>query len=367
MVAHDSPRDAATAEAATNRPALSPERAARRAALMAVLEELEPIPDGPDAMQFWSIGTYLAFKPQNGWHDWLSQHVACIMMRINRAERVERKLQALQSLRAIDCWEVDRRLQAEQTALQLVRHPDQTHGKLLDSLAGCDWLIGRWEELARTPADRWTAAQRTLAALIHPGGADAELAAGFAERRLAILRDRRDRLAPADEALRALVEAGLSSEMSPALKQHRRDVRAWQRQLRWYVEQLRTATPDRPDIPLFRPIYDAPAVDPAPGTATDQNNQTKPNPHPVAEVAVSQSTQTKPNIATAAESAAPENTQTKPTEPDPAPADLPETEFRQHLADPSDAGKAARVAERKRRIDPERAVAQLRRDRRRSA
>ena len=380
MVVTDSPRDAA-AEILVNHPfALSPERAARRAALMVVLKKLQPVPDGPDAMQFWSIGTYLAFKPQNAWQDWLGQHVALIMMRINR---VERNLQALQSLRAIECWVGDRRLLAEQVVRHLVRHPDQAHGKLPDGPVGCDWLIERREGLAQTPPDRWSEARKTLAALIHPGGADAELAAGFAERRLAILRERRAWLEPADAAPRALVEAGLSSGVLPSLARHRRDVRAWHRLLRWSVGELRTALPDRPDIPQFCPICDAPAVAQEVGTATEQKTQTKPTSPPAAAepaarnntqtkpnpslVAVLEKTQTKPNPALGVELAAPEKDQTKPPELTPAPVGPLKSQTLSRFAALSDSGGAARVAGRKRRIAPGRAVGKIRRAEHRSA
>ena len=203
--------------------------------------------------------------------------------------------------------------------------------------------------MAQTPSDQWTAAQRTLAGLIQPGGADEALAADFAERRLAILRDRRARLVPADEVLRELVESGLSSEVSPALAQHRREVRALQRQLKWYVAELRIPLPDRPDRAQFRPIYDAPAVNQEVGTNTEKN------------------TQAKPNFQVAAELADPEKTQTKPNEPEPTPDDRPQVQPRPRFEDLSGGEKAARVAARKRRVDPARAVAQMRRAERRSA
>ena len=344
-----------------SRDPLSPERMARRQALIAALQDLEPVPDGPDAMQFWSDGTYFAFKPQNAWEDWLSQHAAITMMRINRAERIERKLRDLQSLRAIDCWEVDRRAAAEQVAMQLARHPNQTHGRLMDTLAGCEWLIARWEELAQVPPATWSEAQRTLASLIQPGGPDDVLAPGFAERRLVILRDLRERLRPGDAVLRDLVASGLSTEASPALVQLRRETRALHRHLKWLVGQLRVPMPGRWDNPRFRPIYkdpsDTAAPEATPAGSTSATHATN----------IGENNETNPPADPAADPTASEDAQAKPTAADPAAVELPQPLNCDHLAELGDAEKAARVAARKRRPNPERAVAQLRRSQRRSA
>lgn len=347
---------------------LSEAQAARRAELIATLHAAAPTPDDAETMQYWASGTYFAFKPQSAWDDWLSQHIARTMVKLNGAERAEKMLRDLQSLRAIDCWETDQRLAAEETARHLVRHPRQTYGRLIDSVAGCDWLIARWEELVKVAPTEWTEGQRALAGLIQPWGPDEAMSPGFVAERLRTLRDCKASLLAADAVRRDLVAKGLASEVSPALAQHRRDTRALQRQLKWYVAQLRQPLPKRWDNPRFFPQYVPQQADNS-AEASPPQAVTAPAPNePIAAEAVEPVSppppETKPPADLAAE--APSGGETEPAA-DPVGENRPQPKPRQRFEDLPDEAKAARVEERKRRIDPERVADRIRRANRRSA
>ncbi len=115
---------------------------------------------------------HAAFQPRNAWQDWVTGTIATIILRINRCERIERKLRDLASYRAIDFWEDDQALAVETVALKIGKEPAKTVARLRETPAGIDWLLaaladprpGRAARLDRRPArpgDRaWSAATR---------------------------------------------------------------------------------------------------------------------------------------------------------------------------------------------------------------
>ncbi len=67
--------------------------------------------------------------------------------------------------RAADSWDDDRRIAAEELGRTLHRSPSLVSRKLQTTPQGCDWLIERWEALARAVESRreWTDEHRALA------------------------------------------------------------------------------------------------------------------------------------------------------------------------------------------------------------
>ena len=197
-----------------------------------------------------------AFQPRNGWQDWLTTTIGTTIARLNRCERVERKLRDVASYRAIDFWEDDQQLAAETLALKLPKQPGRTVVKLMATPAGVDWLMARWRFLAGVAPDAWTDAQRELA--VQMVGADPTIdpcRPGFAQARLDELVRRRERAVELDAIQRGLVEADLSDDV-PGLATLRRQARALHRQLKWYVDQFHVEHPDRWDDPMRRPATD---------------------------------------------------------------------------------------------------------------
>ena len=332
----------------SRREALSPARATRRAEIVATLLESVRVPEDADALQLCDQGTFQAFRPRNAWEDWLTQQAAVQMFRINRCERIERRLRYIQSLRAIDCWEADQRVAIDEFVKMLADDPGRAYANLHATVAGCDWLIDRWEELAERPVEAWTEAQHAFARSIHPGKANAHRQPGFAAEFTAGLRKHREQVRTTDQALRAMAEADLSTEVSPQLKQVRRDRQAYQRQLNWCIKQLHRPQPEHRTDYRFRPDYQQTPLEPRPVVTPAESR-----PASVAGV-----DQTNPTV----EANTPDD-QTNPTsEPD-----FSQVEIQTDLAIDPIAERAARVEARRRRIDPERAVKALRQAKRRSA
>ncbi len=175
---------------------LSPKRSWRRDKVITQL--VDPVVIGETAglleQQVGDIRS--AFKPRNGWQDWLTGTIATIILRINRSERIERKLRDWASYRAIDFWEDDQTLAVETVALRIGKEPAQDVAKLRETPAGIDWLLARWQILARVEPRDWTDEQRDLAARLVGGDTGVDPArAGFVAERIAALESYRERVA----------------------------------------------------------------------------------------------------------------------------------------------------------------------------
>ena len=277
---------------------------------------------------------FAAFKPRNGWQDWLASTIATLIIRINRSERIERKLRDYASYRALDFWEDDQKLAVETIATRIARDPAKVVAQLRATPAGVDWLLARWQILARVEATGWGDDLRTLAA--HLTGNDAAVdpaAPGFVAGRITALAEYRDRVAEADTIARGLVEADLNDDAVPNLAKLRRYVRSLHRQLKWYVDQFHVEHPDRWDDPARRPAIYGPAVEeyrprnpnhfegkehfapaeptPPAATADHEINETKPPSPP----STHENNETKPTPAASVE----RKPATKPSAPAPAP------------------------------------------------
>ena len=215
----------------------------------------------PRSLATWCLGTYDQFKPINAWQDWLVQQIALIKFRVNRVQRVERRLRDLMALRAIDFWEEDQRLAIETLALKITKEPGKTVSLLMTTPAGCDWLIERWEELATIGADRWNDDQRTLAYHLARGRTLPWTPALIAEW-IDGLREQSERVAEADVLARTLVESDLSEDLTPELKRIRRLEKELLTRLRWFTREARIDPIDRRDDERYVPQYTVPFVEP---------------------------------------------------------------------------------------------------------
>ncbi len=234
---------------------LSPRKAKLRGEIVGRLGNLVADFENPETLKHWNIGLYEQFRPRNSWQDWLVQQAALSMMRINRSDRIERRLRDLQALRAIDCWDLDQTQAAHALGANLAADPKRTVAALWCTPAGCDWMIGKWEALAATPAVDWTEAQAALAQQLNPAPVEHHQTPGYARMWITNLGVMRDRLRTADDSFRGLVETDLSPEPSTMLVKLRRYTRSLHRQLQWFIAQLRIEPPKHNADLRFHPDY----------------------------------------------------------------------------------------------------------------
>jgi hypothetical protein len=206
-------------------------------------------------------------KPQNEFHCWLVNEVALDSIKIDRCERIERRVRDKASLRAEFCWEDDRKLEAIALAERLPYEPEKVVEQLRGTPQGCEWLMARWAMLARV-ADLdlpWTADQAKLAfdllgtprefregltlgeSLDFEGKVVAEAAspAVVARREIAALKERREQVEGLDEVNRHLARADLTEDDNAELKRVRRHESTIHGRLRWSLRELRYQSPDR--------------------------------------------------------------------------------------------------------------------------
>ena len=243
----------------SGREPLSPRRAWRRDKVLRQLVDPTVVAESADLLEQQIVDIHAAFQPRNGWQDWLMSTIATLILRINRAERIERKLRDWASYRAFDFWEDDQQLAAETIATKIAQEPARVVRKLRDTPAGIDWLIARWRGLERVEPDQWTDEQRELAtrlvahdAAIDPASRD------FITGQLAELTAHHARVEQADAIIRGLVEADLHDDGVPGLARLRRYVRSLHRQMKWSVDQFHVEHPDRWDDPRRCPASEGP-------------------------------------------------------------------------------------------------------------
>jgi hypothetical protein len=281
-------------------PASAPARS-RAEALRRSLLAAEAVPEEDRVMQVRATGWAEALQPRDAFQTWLVGQVATLSFGVDRCHRMERRLRERASLRAEVCWDDDRAGEAEALGGGLADRPASVVDRLRRTAAGCDWLIRRWALLAWA-ADQgpWTAEQVAMAfdllgtppefrsgppgAAIDEQGrviAGANDPAAVARGQVGALRERRDRLAGAEEVDRALIVADLFDDPSPEIRRLRRHEAALQGRIRWCMAQLRpTASrpepqpgpevapdwlPDAPPVPGPRARPSRPPIGPAPG------------------------------------------------------------------------------------------------------
>jgi hypothetical protein len=236
-------------------------------------------------------------KPQNEVHVWMVDQAALCSVRIERCERIERRVRDKIALRAELTWDNDRRFEVEVTARSLAKDPSATVQALRGTLHGCEWMIGRWALLAHageTQPNGWTDEQSKMAfdllatphafregrkpgvvlddeGRVVEGPCDP---AGFARSQIAGLKAARDLLADLDEVERVLACSDLTNEGDPELRRLRRYETGLHNRLRWAIKQVDVQSPYRCPDPSLRPSW---VAQPEP--------ELKPEPKPADEIA----------------------------------------------------------------------------------
>jgi hypothetical protein len=233
-----------------------------------------------DALQERNRELFYALKPQNDYHNWLVDKAALVSLKVDRVERIERRLRDKAALRAELAWDDDRRLEAEILGGMLAKRPAETVETLRRTPHGCEWLMTRWAMLARV-ADvekAWNDDQTSLAFDLlatptvfrtgrKPGetldfdGNLVEAAddpAAVARRAIAELKQQREIAADLDEVERALVEADLTHDLDPEMRRLRRYEGTLHRRFQWCVAQINHPSPYKAANPGLTPNWTAP-------------------------------------------------------------------------------------------------------------
>jgi hypothetical protein len=235
------------------------------------------VPEDLALVQQRASDWYYALKPQNPHQSWLVGQVAIASIRIDRADRMERKLRDRQMLRAELAWDDDRSLEVEELGSKISRRPPEVARKLKKTPQGCDWLMTRWAMLARSAEmnSSWTPEQTSLAFdllgtplemrdghrpgdLIDLDGKILEAAGGglaVARREVDALKGRREVVAELDECDRALTAADLLDESNVELKRLRRHEGTLHTRIRWCMTQIQYRSPHARTNPDFKPKW----------------------------------------------------------------------------------------------------------------
>jgi hypothetical protein len=224
------------------------------------------MPEDASLVQRRARDFYKTLRPQNHLHCWYVSQISMISIRIDRDERIERRVREKIAIKAEVLWESDRELEAIRLGNQLGNHPEEVVKLLQRTPQGCEWLMSRWAMLAYS-ADvqnqQWTPQQAELAfdllgtpALFRQGhkpgvalDSEGRMVAGsddpatVARRQIADLKERREQLEGLDRANRSLAEADLGDDSDPELRRVRKHEAMLHSRLRWCVRQLRYQSP----------------------------------------------------------------------------------------------------------------------------
>ncbi|WP_435007588.1 hypothetical protein P12x_004853 [Tundrisphaera lichenicola] len=235
------------------------------------------VPESIEAIQERASAYYYTLKPQNAFHAWLVDKAAMLSLRIDRCERMERRVRDKISLRAEPTWDDDRKLQAETLGGQLAKRPGEVVEALRRTPQGCVWLMTRWAMLAHVADVKggWTSEQTRLAFDLlgtpiefregHRPGASLDLQgtmvepaddpASVARREIAALTERRDLVNDLDEVNRALACSDLADDEDPELRKLRRYEGTLHRRLHWCLAQVKYESPHRGPHPDLKPRW----------------------------------------------------------------------------------------------------------------
>ena len=207
---------------------------------------------------------YEALKPQNAAQSWLVEKISIYSLRVDRCERMERRLRDRKCLISEVAWEDDQRLGAEILGGKIRQRPAQVAEELRRTPEGCDWLRRRWGMLAESIAvvGPWGPDQVALAFDLL--GTPLEFRDGrqpttpndqseLCRREIEELDGRRELVTDLDQIDRALTEADLFDESHPELKRLRRYESNLHGRLRWCMSQFKYESPHLRPHPDFRP------------------------------------------------------------------------------------------------------------------
>lgn len=227
-----------------------------------------------------------SLKPWDAFENGLVEQVAVQGVRVERCQHHERALLSLNAAKAALDWDADRERDAEDLGERLATSPSRVSKQLAATKQGCDWLLLRWEGLARLleAGGLWGDAQTSLA--LDLLGVPAELrVAGTTpmevepEAKIRLIRAEIDRLSSRkaraleeiDRRERDMAALGFGPDRGGELAKVRRFERSCSRRLEWSRDQLRSRKrAPRPDDPgpgpdrgTFRPSP-PPVPSPAP-------------------------------------------------------------------------------------------------------
>jgi hypothetical protein len=236
------------------------------------------VPESAELVQKRAEEIYEAFKPYTDYQAWQVDRAAIITVRIDRIERMERRIRDKICLRAELTWDDDRRLEAEVLGGKLSKRPAETVEMLRRTPHGCEWLMGRWALLAHaadTQKDHeWTPEQTSLAfdllatpALFRVGKPGtsvdfhgnvldkADESAAVARRMVDELMEHREVVRGLDDVNRSLTEADLDLDSDAELRRLRRYESTMHNRLRWTIKQLTFQGPEGKPDPFFFPKW----------------------------------------------------------------------------------------------------------------
>jgi hypothetical protein len=241
----------------------------------------EVLADGDEQALEDRLQAYMAeFRPESPHEAVLVAEMALDDVRMGRCGKLFDILCDGYATRAQLCWDQDRRLEAEDLAVRLRHDPSRIALRLQRTPQGCALMIERWEALGRIFRETgvWTEAQRSLALdllgvptelregrtpvdareSLPPDDARA-FRLGVVEDEIARLTARKEEiLDPLDADERAIAEAGIGAEMTPALQRlHRYESACWRRfskALKYFADRDRKRQPaEAPRAPEPRP------------------------------------------------------------------------------------------------------------------
>jgi hypothetical protein len=224
------------------------------------------VPEDADLVQGRSADYFKTLRPQNHFHCWCVSEIGLLSIRIDRDQRIERRVRDKIVIKAQVHWESDRKLEATRLGEQLGTSPEQVVELLQRTPQGCEWLMGRWAMLAysaEVQENAWTPPQTELAFdllgtpdLFRQGrqpGVEIDIEgrkivgsddpASVARRQIAALKVRRDQVEPLDRANRSLAEADLGDDTDTELKRLRRHEATLHSRLRWCIKQFQYQSP----------------------------------------------------------------------------------------------------------------------------
>jgi hypothetical protein len=235
-------------------------------------------PDDADAVARRKAEWRGSFRIADARDEWLFEQAVVTSVQIDHCNGLESALHANLARRAAVCWDEDRRLEAEETAVGLSKRPALVRQRLRQTAQGCEWMIERWAYLGGVIEEggTWSEAQKALAfdllgvdpvlrdiPLVEPEETGAELAAEQLEALRAYKAEALDEL---DGFERASAELGLPVTPCPALERLRRYKAACVRRHEWACARL--GRPSREPVAAEDvPIAPAPVAPPAPAPA----------------------------------------------------------------------------------------------------
>jgi hypothetical protein len=197
----------------------------------------------------------------HGLRSWLTRHAQELNERIEREEAAGQAYLERHARRARRFWDHDRRQEAEALGQHLASNPPAIAEELQLTPQGCDWMITRWELLARS-AEResgWTPTQAAQAfdllgtpraersglpgAAVEQGSFTNKLRHGptaLAREQIRLLRKQKAEVADTDAFERVLIEARLPVIPPPELLALRESIAELQQRIRRCLRQLKT-------------------------------------------------------------------------------------------------------------------------------